>query len=150
MFRGNHLAKIDEKGRLKMPSAFKQLADADHVKEFYVTSVKGDYGEIWPLPAWKQREDRLAAVSEFEDSARKYLARTSYWGQEVEMDAQARLVLPQRLRKSAVLDEVEVTVIGMRDHIEVHNRQKFEAEMEAEDFTSDDRRNMAEILRQKD
>ena len=149
MFRGNHPAKIDDKGRLKLPSAFKQLADAAEVKEFYVTSIEGDFAQIWPLPEWQKREDRLAESSEFEEAARKYLARTSYWGQQVELDVQARIVLPQLLRKSASLDDVEVTVIGMRDHIEVHNRQKFEAAMQAEQFTADDRRTMAELLRKK-
>jgi DNA-binding transcriptional regulator/RsmH inhibitor MraZ len=66
------------------------------------------------------------------------------------MDTQARLVLPQLLRKSASLDDVEVTVIGMRDHLEVHNRQQFEAAMLADTFTADDRKAMAEILRRKD
>lgn len=150
MFRGNHPAKIDEKGRLKLPSAFKALVDSSEVKEFYVTSIDGRNAEIWPLPEWQKREDQLAASSEFDEAARKYLARTSYWGQQVEMDAQARLVLPQLLRKAASLDDVEVTVIGMRDHLEVHNRQQFEAAMLADTFTADDRKAMAELLRRKD
>lgn len=53
MFRGNHPAKVDEKGRLKVPSAFKQLLDAQHVTQFYVTSSDGKSAEIWPLPEWK-------------------------------------------------------------------------------------------------
>lgn len=150
MFRGNHPAKIDEKGRLKLPSAFKALVESAAVNEFYVTSLEGDFAQIWPLPEWQKREDQLAASSEFEEAARKYLARTSYWGQQVEMDSQSRIVLPQLLRKAAGLDDVEVTVIGMRDHIEVHNRQKFEANLQAEVFTADDRRSMAELLRRKD
>ena len=150
MFRGNHPAKIDEKGRLKLPSAFKQLVEADKVSQFFVTSVEGDFAEIWPLPTWQKREDRLAFASEFDQAARKYVERTSYWGQEVELDAQTRLVLPLHLRKSAGLDEVEVTVIGMRDHIEVHNRQKFESNLAASSFTADDRKAMAELLRRAD
>ena len=150
MFRGNHPAKIDEKGRLKLPAAFKALVESAAVNEFYVTSVEGDFAQVWPLPEWQKREDRLAESSEFDEAARKYLARTSYWGQQVEMDSQSRIVLPQLLRKAAGLDDVEVTVIGMRDHIEVHNRQKFEANLQAEAFTADDRRAMAELLRRKE
>ena len=56
MFRGNHPAKVDEKGRLKMPSAFKQLVDATSVTQFYVTSTDGKSAEIWPLPEWEKRE----------------------------------------------------------------------------------------------
>ena len=62
MFRGNHLAKIDEKGRLKLPSAFKQLVDAAHVTQFYVTSTDGKSAEIWPLPEWEKREEQLAKM----------------------------------------------------------------------------------------
>ena len=54
MFRGNHTAKIDEKGRLKLPSAFKQLLDAASVTQFYVTSSDGKSAEIWPLPEWEK------------------------------------------------------------------------------------------------
>ena len=52
MFRGNHPAKVDEKGRLKLPSAFKQLTDAQNVTQFYITSLDGKSAQIWPLPAW--------------------------------------------------------------------------------------------------
>ena len=44
MFRGNHPAKVDEKGRLKLPAAFKQLLDAQHVTQFYVTSSDVEHG----------------------------------------------------------------------------------------------------------
>ena len=54
MFRGNHPAKVDEKGRLEMPSAFKQLVDATNVTQFYVTSTDGKSAEIWPLPEWEK------------------------------------------------------------------------------------------------
>jgi len=53
MFRGNHPAKVDEKGRLKVPAAFKQLLDAASVTQFYITSVDGKSAEIWPLPEWE-------------------------------------------------------------------------------------------------
>ncbi len=60
MFRGNHPAKVDEKGRLKLPAAFKQLLDAQNVTQFYITSADGKCAEIWPLPEWEKREAQLA------------------------------------------------------------------------------------------
>jgi len=149
MFRGNHPAKLDEKGRLKMPSAFKQLMDAAHVTQFYVTSTDGYSAEIWPLPEWEKREEKLADASTMDDAVRKYLNLTSYYGQQVEMDNQARLLLPQILRASAKLDG-EVTVFGMRTYLEVHNREAFEKSLPANELTADDRKVMAEILRRKD
>jgi len=146
MFRGNHPAKVDEKGRLKMPAAFKQLVDAANVTQFYVTSTDGKSAEIWPLPEWEKREEQLAEASEMDDAVRKYMNLTSYYGQQVEVDSQARLLLPQILRTKAQLD-AEVTVIGMRSYIEVHNRETLERSME--ELTADDRKTMADVFRRK-
>ena len=146
MFRGNHTAKIDEKGRLKLPSAFKQLVDAGNVTQFYVTSSNGKSAEVWPLPEWEKREEKLAEASEMDDAVKKYLNLTSYYGQQVEIDNQARLLLPQILRNSAKLDG-EVTVFGMRTYLEVHNREIFEQNLPANELTADDRKAMAAILK---
>jgi MraZ protein len=148
MFRGHHPAKIDEKGRLKLPSAFKQLVDAAHVTQFYVTSTDGKSAEIWPLPEWEKLEEQLADSSTLDDAVRKYLNVTSYYGQQVEMDNQARILLPQILRTSAKLD-AEVAVFGMRTYLEVHNREIFERNLPANELTADDRKAMAVILSRK-
>lgn len=148
MFRGNHPAKVDEKGRLKLPSAFKQLVDAAHVTQFYVTSTDGRSAEIWPLPEWEKVEQQLAESSTLDDAVRKYLNLTSYYGQQVEMDNQARLLLPQILRNSARLD-AEVTVFGMRTYLEVHNREAFEKKLPESELTAQDRSALATILSRK-
>jgi MraZ protein len=145
VFRGNHPAKVDEKGRLKIPSAFKQLVDAGNVTEFYITSVDGNSAEIWPLPEWEKREAQLAESSTLDDAVQKYLSLTSYYGQQVEMDSQARLLLPQILRGTAQLNE-EVTVFGKMTYLEVHNRKIFESKLAENQMTAEDRKAMAAIL----
>jgi MraZ protein len=149
MFRGNHPAKVDEKGRLKLPAAFRQLVDAGSVTQFYVTSVDGKSAEIWPLPEWEKREEQLADASEMDESVRKYLSLTSYYGQQVEMDAQGRVLLPQILRSSAGLDDRDAVVIGMRTYIAVHNRERFESDLAVNSLTAEDRGRMAAILSRK-
>ena len=93
MFRGNHPAKVDEKGRLKLPAAFKQLVDAASVTQFYITSVDCKSAEVWPLPEWEKREQQLMDFSTLDDAVQKYLDLTSYYGQQVEIDNQARVLL---------------------------------------------------------
>jgi MraZ protein len=149
MFRGNHPAKVDEKGRLKLPSAFKQLVEAASVTQFYVTSTDGESAQVWPLPEWEKREAQLADSSEMEEAVQKYLSVTSYYGQQVEMDAQARLLIPQILRSAAGLDDEEVAVIGMTNYIAVHNRKRFEQTVLANRLTADDKIKLAEITRRK-
>jgi MraZ protein len=145
MFRGNHPAKVDEKGRLKLPAAFKQLLDAQSVAQFYITSTDGTRADIWPLPVWEKLEAKLGECSTMNDAVEKYLSLTGYYGQQVEMDTQARVLLPQILRGTAKLD-AEVVVMGKIDHLEVYNQAMFEANLPANSLTADDRRSVAAIL----
>jgi MraZ protein len=149
MFRGNHPAKVDEKGRLKLPSAFKQLVDVTNVEQFYVTSTDGESAQVWPLPDWEKREAQLAESSEMEEAVQKYLSLTSYYGQQVEMDAQARILLPQILRSAAGLDDEDAVVIGMGAYIAVHNRKRFEQTVVPNRLTAEDKAKLAEITRPK-
>jgi MraZ protein len=145
MFRGNHPAKVDEKGRLKLPAAFKQLLDAQHVTQFYITSSDGAKAEIWPLPVWEKLESKLAEFSTMNDAVEKYLSLTGYYGQQVEVDTQARVLMPQILRNAARLD-AEVVVMGKIDHLEVHNQATFEASLPANALTPDDRKSVGAII----
>jgi MraZ protein len=145
MFRGNHPAKVDEKGRLKLPAAFKQILDAQNVTQFYITSVDGKSAEVWPLPEWEKQEQSLAEFSTMDDAVQKYLNLTSYYGQQVEMDNQGRVLLPQILRGKAQLDG-DVTVFGKMALLEVHNREIFEQNLAANEMTTDDRKAVAAIL----
>jgi MraZ protein len=145
MFRGNHPAKVDEKGRLKLPAAFKLQVDAKFVTQFYITSMDGKSAEIWPLSEWEKREQLLAESSTLDDAVQKYLNLTSYYGQQVEMDNQGRVLLPQILRGSAKLD-AEVAVMGKMAYLEVHNLEAFEKNLPASELTAEDRKTIAAIL----
>src|SRR5580658_4509599 len=148
MFRGNHPTKVDEKGRLKLPSAFKQLVDAASVTQFYITSMDGECAEIWPLPVWEKREKALVALSTLNEAVDTYLNVTSYYGHQIEMDNQARVLLPQILRGTAKLD-AEVTVFGKLDHLEVRNRENFERSGPGKLMTQEKKQTLADVLKQQ-
>jgi len=146
MFRGSHSAKVDEKGRLKLPAAFKQLLDAASVTQFYITSTDGEKAEIWPLPVWEEREKQLAQYSNLDDAVDTYLDLTGYYGQQMEMDNQARVLLPQILRGTAKLD-AEVMVVGKLTYLEVRNREIFEQSLPDKKMTAEKREAVAAILK---
>lgn len=148
MFRGNHLAKIDEKGRLKLPAAFKQLIDAANVTQFYITSADGNSAEIWPLPEWEKREKLLNEHSTMDEAVDNYLTWTSNYGHQVEMDNQARVTLPQMLREDAKLD-AEVAVFGKLTYLEVKNGELLKQELAAKKVTPEQRQRLALIFRQQ-
>jgi len=146
MFRGNHPAKVDEKGRLKLPSAFRQLMDGVNVTQLYITSTDGLKAQIWPLEVWEKQEARLMEASTMDEAVEKFLDRTSYYGQQVEIDSQARVVLPQILREEAKLD-AEVAVIGKIDHLEVCNERLLKQRLEANPMTAEERKTVSGYLR---
>jgi MraZ protein len=81
-----------------------------------------------------------------DDAVAKYLNLTSYYGQQVEMDSQARVLLPQILRSSAKLD-AEVAVMGKINYLEVHNLAQFEQNLPVNALTADDRKEVAAKFR---
>lgn len=148
MFRGNNPAKVDDKGRLKIPSGFKTLLDAANVTQLYITSTDGRSAEIWPLPEWEKQEKQLAEQSTLDDAVQKYLNLTSYYGQQVEMDNQARVVLPQKLRDKGKLN-AEVVVLGKLIYLEVQNEKEFEERVLASELTAEERKAVAAITRRQ-
>jgi MraZ protein len=136
MFRGNHPTRVDEKGRLKVPAEFKRTLDEKYGVQFYITSRDGKVAEIYPFEEWQRIEERLAKLSNFNPSKKAFLMRTNYYGQQVEMDAQGRLLMPQVLRAAAEI-KGEVAVMGMLTYLEVRNmdlaRAQVEGPLSAED-----------------
>ena len=59
MLRGNYPAKVDDKGRVKIPAAFLESL-REYGNKFYVTSENGDYVKIYPMKVWSGIEEKLA------------------------------------------------------------------------------------------
>jgi len=132
--RGNSPAKVDEKGRLKIPSVF-----LDELKEygtsFYITSPNGESARIYPLKVWSEIEDRLTSKSGKEK--RKFLMATSYYGAVTELDGQGRVLLPAVLRDKALL-KGDVAVLGISNYLEVMNDARAVDQLKNEPFTDAD------------
>jgi transcriptional regulator MraZ len=143
MFRGSAPAKIDDKGRLKLPTQFKRFVDERYGADMFVTSVLGDSALLYPLPVWEEIEARLGAMPSTDRVKARFLERVSYYGQQVKLDTQGRLVLPPILRESAGMNG-EVVVSAQIDHLVVWNRERFERRLDEQPFTEDDFRALAE------
>ncbi len=143
MFRGNHPTRVDEKGRLKVPAEFKRVIDDKYGAQFYITSLDGKVAQIYPFEEWERIEQKLAALSTFNPTKKKFLTRTNYWGQVVEMDTQGRLLLPQLLRESADL-RGEVAVMGYLNRLEVQSMEGVRKDVE-EAFTPEDEKNLDDL-----
>jgi transcriptional regulator MraZ len=144
MFRGNHPTRVDEKGRLKVPAEFKKVIDEKYGTQFYITSLDGKVAQVYPFEEWEQIEQKLAGLSTFNPTKKKFLSRTNYWGQQVEMDGQGRLLLPQLLREAAQI-KGEVAVVGYQKYLEVRNLEAYRQEILQEQFTPEDEKTLDDL-----
>jgi MraZ protein len=144
VLRGNHAARIDDKGRLKIPNAFRALIEKAHGSELFVTSLTGESVRIYPLPVWLALEERLGRAPSSHPSRTRFLDRVNYYGQSGEIDTQGRVVIHQRLRESAGMAG-EVDVLGSVDRLEVWNHDRLVAKMLSDPFTDEDARALSEF-----
>ena len=145
MLRGNYTARVDEKGRLKVPTAFRRHIEEKYTtQEVYVTSLNGDCVRIYPLPEWESIEQRLALLPSMDPARRKFLDRTNYYGQQATIDNQGRVLVHPLLRKaSGVVGDV--AVLGYLTYLEVWELERFERRRHSDPYTEEDEAAIARL-----
>jgi MraZ protein len=143
-FRGNHPARVDSKGRIKIPNGFLALLRAHFGGEFFVTSVTGEYVRLYPMPVWLEIERRLATVPSTSPAKNRFLDRVNFFGQVVTIDRQGRVLLPQILRETAAAVG-DVCVLGLHNHLAVWSLGRLKERLfKREPFTDEDGKVLAE------
>src|SRR6476469_6758390 len=144
MFRGNHPTRVDEKGRLKVPAEFKRVIDEKYNEKFYITSLDGKVGQVYPFEEWERIEQKLAGLSTFNPTKKKFLDRVNYYGQMVDMDGQGRLLMPQLLRESVQI-KGEGAVTGNVTYMVFFNQDTSSTEIEEQPFTPEDEKTLDDL-----
>jgi MraZ protein len=143
MLRGNHPARIDDKGRLKVPNGFRTAIESQWGAELFVTSVTGEFVRLYPMAVWLEIERRLAAVPGAHPSKLRFLDRVNFFGQAGALDRQGRVLIPQPLRDSAAMAG-EVSVLGQQNYLAVWNLKRLQDRFKKEPFSDEDGRLLAE------
>jgi MraZ protein len=135
---------MDEKGRIKLPAAYRRYIDEHYSTEFYVTSLTGECARLYPMPEWMAIEEKLRSKGTSNAAVRKFLDRTNYYGQLAEVDAQGRILVHPLLRSSAELIG-NVAVLGYLQYLEVWELDKFKARIDSQPFTDEDADSLAAL-----
>ena len=139
MFRGNAPARIDDKGRLKVPNTFRALLEGKYGRELFLTSLTGEYVRVYPMPVWLEIEQKLGDMPSTHPSRLRYLDRVNYFGQVAELDTQGRVIIPARLRETATMAG-DVDVVGQYNCLDVWNHDRFLTKLQREPYTEEDAR----------
>jgi transcriptional regulator MraZ len=144
VFRGNAPARIDDKGRLKVPNGFRSLLEAKFGRDLFLTSLTGESVRIYPMPVWLETEEKLGKMPSTHPARLRFLDRVNYYGQAGELDTQGRTLIPVRLRESATMTG-DVDVLGYYNYLEVWNHDRLVAKLQREPYTDDDARALSEF-----
>jgi MraZ protein len=144
-FRGSAPARLDEKGRLKVPNLFRRQVEEAFGPEMFVTSLHGKEVLLYPLPIWRALEEKLAALAAIHRAKRKFLERVNYFGQDASLDGQGRILIPQILRDTARLP-ADLVVTGNIDHLVVSDRAALSSRLSSEDFSPEDYDELSKLL----
>ena len=145
MLRGSHPAKVDEKGRLKLPSDFRAKIEEEYGTRFYImASLELDSAQLYPLPVWEEVERKMTNLPMTNPSLDKFMDITGYYGAEVSMDSQGRILIPQRLREAVQIRD-EVNVMGKMRFLSIWNDENYKAKRLNQPFSRDDARELSQL-----
>lgn len=132
--RGFHQARVDEKGRCKLPAALLQYLNAQGVKKVFITTLDLTTARLYPISVWEQNEKMLEnpGASALQAKAVSFLAK--HYGADSDLDGQGRVLLPQELRRKLQMENQPVWLGYDKGALEIYGEaiyQKRLAEYEA-------------------
>lgn len=122
MFRGKFRHSLDEKGRLSLPSKFREVLRVKYGTEALIVTHMPECLVVYPVSEWKKMEENLLQLPFGIKEAREFLRYFLGSAEECEPDKQGRILLPQSLREE-IRAEREVTILGMLTYFEIWNPQ---------------------------
>lgn len=121
-----HNAKLDDRGRIKLPTEFQSFFNALLDKKLYITSLDRRNAQIYPIAAWREKETALQEYREDPRLARILLFNGADLGGETEMDSQGRVVFPPQLRRELEIEEQPVRIWANKGRIEVMSAKLYD------------------------
>jgi len=126
MFTGRHSHTIDKKGRVSIPSKFREVLLAKGDSTLVITNyIKCLYA--YPAAEWKRLSKKFEQMKQFDKVNQDFLRFFVSAAEFCSIDRQGRILIPPTLRDSAGLER-KVTFVGVTTRIEIWNSKRWEEE----------------------
>ena len=146
MFRGRFELTIDEKGRLNIPSRFRDTLKERYDERLIVTNDFDKCLVAYPMTEWVELEKKASRLSMVKKEAKAFLRFFISGATECSCDKQGRVLIPPVLREYAGLEK-DIVVAGMLNKIEIWSRGQWEDELRiSKESFGQDFQSMAEVL----
>jgi MraZ protein len=119
-------ARMDDRGRVKLPTAFQEYLASLENKKLYVTSLDRRIARIYPIQLWRETKKKLEDETENAGAAENLYFTALELGSEAEMDNQGRVLFSPELRRELVMEDQPVRLYAYAGMIEVLNTSTFE------------------------
>ncbi len=128
MFRGRYENTIDAKGRISVPSRFREVLSAYSDDKLIITNFDGC---LWayPVKEWQAIEEKVRGLPQFKAEVRALQRVFISAASECPLDKQGRILIPPPLRDYAAIER-EVVFVGMVQRIEIWARARWQTEFE--------------------
>jgi MraZ protein len=128
MFRGRFEHAIDSKGRLSIPSKFREILSTSYDERLIITNFDNC---LWAYPAaeWQKVENKVASLPQFKDEVKALQRVFISAACEAPVDKSGRIQIPQTLREYAGITK-DVVLVGMTMRIEIWSRERWQQSFE--------------------
>jgi MraZ protein len=124
--RGIYPARVDEKGRLKLPAVFQQYLTDLGEKRVFVTSLDVRIARIYPISVWKENEILFDTTTDDPEAAEDVKFIANDLGADSEIDGQGRVLVPQELRQMLSLENQPVWIECQKGRMNVYGKEVYE------------------------
>ena len=126
MLLGNHSARFDSSGRIKIPEKFRSAIEEAYGKDVFITSMTGDSVQVYPMRIWENLTKITSqGLLHLKPDLRAFKLAVNRSGGHSEIDSKGRILISQELRERSGLDG-EVQLIGLDDHFEIWNNSRLD------------------------
>lgn len=124
-FKGQEIFTLDAKDRVSVPAKMRKSVSPESGDIFTVTRGKDSCIEVYPMDEWRLHEARYRSLDQSDPKNRYLLRMALMWSEEVSYDTNNRIKLPKKLLEHAGIEK-KVLIVGVGDHIEFWNPEKYE------------------------
>jgi MraZ protein len=125
MFYGEYLHSIDRKGRLILPSRFREVTKANFIEKFFLTRGLDKCLFMFAEEEWRAQESKFKAISFTKQQARTFNRLYFSGAVEVSPDKQGRILIPQYLKDFAEIKK-DVVIVGVSNRVEIWAQEKWQ------------------------
>jgi MraZ protein len=136
--RGRYPGRVDDKGRLKLPTSFQQYFMTLPEKRLFVTSFDRRIAQIYSLDVWREKEILYGKHKEAAPLARKAAFNALDLGSESEMDNQGRILISPDLRRALEIENQTVQLFAYPGRVEVMSDRVYKQRQKAAELITDD------------